>query len=90
MQYPQKDLYDDEMDYKEFTVLLNGLTEDTPLGKIISIRCETDEDVIRNFSEGQKRIYDEWKQKQFELRYKNKSKEEAMQDIKEMFKGMFA
>lgn len=90
MQYPQKDLYSDDMDWKEFIVLLNGLTEDTPLGKIISIRSETDEEIINNFSNGQKKIYDEWRKKTLKIKYKNKSKEEVMQDIKQMFKGMFA
>lgn len=90
MQYPSKDLYDDNMDWREFIVLLNGLTEDTPLGKIISIRSETDEEIINNYSDGQKKIYDEWRKKQLETKYRNKNKEEVMQDIKQMFKGMFA
>lgn len=90
MQYPSKDLYDDNMDYREFITLLNGLTEDTPLGKIISIRCESNEEIIKSFSESQKKIHDEWKKKQLELKYKGKNKEEVMADIKQMFKGMFA
>ena len=43
MQYPTKDLYDDKMDWIEFTTLLAGIMPDTPLGNIISIRAE-DED----------------------------------------------
>lgn len=90
MQYPSKDLFDDSMDWKEFTTLLNGLTAETPLGKIIQIRAETNQDIIDHFSEGEKQIYNEWQQKQLNMKYKNKSKEEVMRDIQTMFKGMFA
>ena len=90
MQYPTKDLFDDSMDWQEFTTLLNGLTSDTPLGKIIQIRAEDNQDIIDNFSAGEKEIYNEWRNKQLKIEYENKSKEEVMQEIKQMFKGMFA
>lgn len=90
MQYPNKDLYDDKMDWIEFTTLLNGLTADTPLGRIIQIRSEDNQDIIDSFSKGEKEIYNAWQQKQMEMKFKNKSKEEVMQDIQNMFKGMFS
>lgn len=90
MQYPNKDLYDDKMDWIEFTILLNGLTADTPLGRIIQIRSEDNQDIIDNFSKAEKEIYDAWQHKQMELKFKNKSKEEVMKDIQDMFKGMFS
>jgi len=46
MQYPTKDLYDDKMDWIEFTTLLAGIMPDTPLGNIISIRAEDDADTL--------------------------------------------
>lgn len=88
-QYPQKDLYDDSMDWVEFTTLLNGITADTPLGKIIQIRAEDDREIINNFSKHEREIHDDWSRKQFEKKYKNKDKNEAMNEIKQMFKGLF-
>ena len=90
MQYPNKDLYNDDMDWKEFTTLLNGIMPETPLGYIVKIRSEDNEDVIKNYTENEKRIRDEWRKKQLELKYKSKSKEEVMKDISNMFRGMFS
>lgn len=90
MQYPNKDLYDDKMDWVEFTTLLNGLTAETPLGRIIQIRSEDNQDIIDGFTQGEREIYNSWQNKQMELKYKNKSKEEVMKDIQNMFKGMFS
>lgn len=33
---------------------------ETPLGQIVAIRSETDADIIRNFTDAQKRIRNEW------------------------------
>ena len=33
---------------------------DTPLGQIVAIRSETDAEIISNFTESQRKIYDEW------------------------------
>ena len=90
MQYPNKDLYDDKMDWIEFTTLLNGLTAETPLGRIIQIRSEDNQDIIDSFTQGEREIYNLWQNKQMELKYKNRSKEEVMKDIQNMFKGMFS
>lgn len=90
MQYPTKDLYSDDMDWKEFTILLNGIMPETPLGNIIQIRAETNEEIIKNFSENERRIHNEWREKQLKLKYMNKSKEEVMKDISNMFRSMFS
>lgn len=90
MQYPSKDIYSEDMDWKEFTTLLNGIMPDTPLGHIIQIRAESNEEVIKNFSENEKRIHDEWRQKQLKIKYKDKSKEEVMKDISNMFRSIFS
>lgn len=90
MQYPNKDLYDEKMDWTEFSILLNGLTDETPLGKIIQIRSEDNQEIIDHYSKAEKEIYDKWQHRQMELKYANKSKEEVMKDIQNMFKGMFS
>lgn len=47
--------------WDEFRSLLAGISPDTPLGRIVAIRSETDKDVIKHFTRDQKRIYDEWR-----------------------------
>lgn len=88
MQYPQKDLYNDEMDWKEFATLLNGIMPETPLGKIIAIRSESDEDVLKHFSPEQRRIREEWSRKRLQERIKQMNKQEVMKQMKEMFRSM--
>lgn len=90
MQYPNKDLYSEDMDWIEFITLLNGLTEDTSLGKIVAIRSETNQEIISNFGKNEKRIYDEWQERQLKIKYQNRSKEEVMKDISNMFRSMFS
>ena len=48
------------MTWEEFRSLLSGLSGDSPLGRIIQIRAETDSEIIKRFSSNQKRIRNEW------------------------------
>lgn len=65
--------------WDEFRSLLAGLSPDTALGRIVAIRSETDQNIIRHFTADQKRIYDEWQerradrmtQQQYEYQMKN-------------------
>lgn len=93
MMYPQKNLYnsdDSDMDFKEFCTLLAGITEDTPLGKIIRIRSEEDKEILKHFSPEQHRIRNEWRERQTKKLYETLNKEETMKKIKEMFRTMFS
>ena len=49
-----------ELDFDEFLNLTGCLMPDTPLGQIVAIRSETDAEVIRNFTDAQRKIHDEW------------------------------
>ena len=51
----------ESVSWDEFKALLAGLAPETPLGRIVAIRSETDKNVIKHFSKDQKRIYDEWR-----------------------------
>lgn len=53
----------DDMTIDEFFHLLSGLTGDSPLGQIISIRSEQDYDVIKNYNKAQRQIHDDWQEK---------------------------
>lgn len=48
------------MSWDEFCTLLSGLRHDTPLGNIVSIRSETDKDIIKHFTPQQKKIRSDW------------------------------
>lgn len=52
--------------WDEFRSLLSGVSPDTPLGRIVAIRSETDKNIIKNFTRDQKRIYDEWRNREAE------------------------
>lgn len=73
-----------EMKWLEFSALISGIGPDTALGRIVAIRAETDKEVIKNFSDDQRRIWREWRNKSA----KQKSEEEV-QDYLEMFKTAF-
>ncbi len=50
-----------ELDFDEFLNLTSCLMPDTPLGQIVAIRSETDAKIIQEFTESQRRIYDDWR-----------------------------
>lgn len=52
------------MSWGEFCTLLSGLMPETPLGQIISIRSETDKDILQTFTPAQNKIRNEWKSRQ--------------------------
>lgn len=60
MQYPGKDLYDEQMDWREFSLLLHSLQKNTPLGQIVQIRSTNDPKVIEMFNDEQRKIRRNW------------------------------
>ena len=72
------------MSWREFSYLVSGLSHDTPLGTIVSIRSEKDPEVLKDFTVDQKRIRNEYLRKAA----KNKSEKEVASAI-ENFKNMF-
>ena len=49
-----------ELAYPEWSKLVSGLMDDTPLGRVVSVRGETDQKVISNMNSWQRRIRSEW------------------------------
>lgn len=72
------------MPWEEFKQLLAGISPDTPLGRMVSIRSETDKNVLKHFTKEQRRIRSEWQRR----RARN-IKQENMQQVLEGFKRMF-
>ncbi|MGN1030101.1 MAG: Gp15 family bacteriophage protein, partial [Butyricicoccaceae bacterium] len=58
----------DHMPWDEFCDLLAGLGADTPLGRIVAIRAETDKEVLKNFTKEQRRIRSEWQSRRAKQR----------------------
>lgn len=48
------------MKWDEFRTLLIGIAPETPLGRIVSIRAETDKNILKQFNKEQRRIRNEW------------------------------
>ena len=73
-----------EMKWREFRPLLIGIGPETALGRIVSIRAEDDEEVLKNFTPEMKRIRNEWRNRMA----KERSEEETMEFLESM-KQMF-
>nr|DAM27041.1 MAG TPA: hypothetical protein [Caudoviricetes sp.] len=56
----------ESVSWDEFKSLLAGIDPETPLGRIVAIRSETDKNVIKHFSKDQKRIYSAWRNRKAE------------------------
>lgn len=69
--------------------MVSGLMEDTPLGRIVSIRCEKDRDIIKRFTKEQKQIQTEWAL--FKASKDGNQKEINTQfiDLEKMIAGLF-
>lgn len=72
------------MTWDEFRTLLSGISPETPLGRIVSIRAEDDREVLEHFSREQHRIRNEWRS-----RNARKVSGEKMDDILNSLKNAF-
>lgn len=72
------------MSWEEFKTLLVGLNGKTPLGRIISIRSETDKNIIKEFTPEMRRLRNEW-----QIRNAKAKTVEAQNDIIEQLKQAF-
>lgn len=73
------------MKWDEFRDLLVGISPDTALGRIVSIRSETDKNVLKHFTPEQHRIRNEWqakRAKQIVERMTPDAEEAAMEGLK--------
>lgn len=72
------------MKWEEFKQLLSGIGTETPLGRIVTIRSETDKNVLKHYTKEQRRIRNEWLQKKAK-----KVSQSEMNQILEGFKQAF-
>ena len=52
--------------WDEFRSLLAGLSPETPLGRMVAIRSESDDNVIEHFTADQKKIWNDWRNRKAE------------------------
>nr|DAM30472.1 MAG TPA: hypothetical protein [Caudoviricetes sp.] len=76
------------MRWSEFVSLLTGISPDTALGRIVSIRAETDKEILKNFNDEQRKIRNEWLSKHSRATVKKEDAEKSMQNIEKMFMRM--
>ena len=48
------------MRWDEFAALLSGIGPETALGRVVAIRSETDPDILKHYTQEQRRILDSW------------------------------
>lgn len=49
-----------ELSFADWSQLVAGIMDNTPLGRVVSVRMETDPKIIANFDSAQRRIRSEW------------------------------
>lgn len=76
------------MKWDEFRDLLKGISPDTALGRIVSIRSEERKEVLEHFTKDQHRIRNEWKARRAKELAKEMS-EADMNAVMESFKRAF-
>ena len=72
------------MSWREFSYFLEGLSHESPLGLIISIRAENDPDALKSFTPEQKKIRSEYRRK-MALKKSDKEVENAIEQFKQAF-----
>ena len=75
------------MSWREFSYLMEGLSGETPLGQIISIRAEKDPEKLKQFTPEQRRIRNKYLAKQAQHKTPQQV-DEALNGIKNAFMGM--
>ena len=69
------------MRWDELAALLSGIGPETALGRVVAIRSETDPDILKHYTQEQRRIRDSWM-----ARNKAKISKEEMTDALENIK----
>lgn len=67
--------------------MLVGISPDTALGRIVSIRAERDKDVLKRFSKEQHRIRNEWQMRRAE-RVTPQQRDVFLEQLKQAFISM--
>jgi len=75
------------MTWDEFCSLLSGLSEDSPLGRIVRIRSENDPKVLKHFTSHQRKIRYEWRTRSAKT-VSTANRDEFLKQMLSAFKAM--
>lgn len=75
------------MPWLEFKQLLCGISAETALGRIVSIRAENDKEILKHFTRDQMRIRSEWHRRHHKVA-SEKEAAAAIENFKQMFLSM--
>ena len=73
--------------WDEFKALIAGLSPETALGRVVAIRSETDKDIIKHYTKDQRRIYDDWRNREMK-EMDGETFETEMAGLEKMFAAM--
>ena len=73
--------------WDEFRALIAGLSPETALGRVVAIRSETDKDIIKHYTKDQRRIYDDYRNREMK-EMDEKTFEKEMANLEKMFAAM--
>ena len=76
------------MHYADWSVLVSGLMQDTPLGQMVIIRRETDYKVIQKFTPEQKKIHSDWQKFVCRNTSEEQHRQQAVQ-LEKLLESMF-
>lgn len=69
-----------DMKWREFKPLLIGIGPETALGRIVSIRAENDEEILKHFTPEMRKIRNDWRNRM--------AKERSPQDTEAFLESM--
>lgn len=75
------------MKWDEFRDLLVGISPDTALGRIVSIRSETDKNMLKHFTKEQRRIRSDWMRRRAKM-VKQEDVDQVLESLKQAFISM--
>lgn len=82
----------EDITIREYYTMLKGISEDTPLGKIVSIRSEKNRKVIQKMNKQQRHIRTQWHQflaKKYNHECSGEEKLKQLHQIQEAFQSAF-
>jgi hypothetical protein len=79
------------MTFTEFCTLLSGIMPKTPLGQMVSIRSEDNEDMLKNYTKEQHEIRNNWRTRNNPVaNMTDEEKEEKINEVQELFRNIFS
>lgn len=75
------------MSWREFSYLINGLSGETPLGRVVSIRAEKDPERLKEFTSDEKKIRNDYLSKQAKKMPQEKA-DKAIEQMRQIFIAM--